>query len=217
MMGGKLTSGGARSKIRHHNCSAVLLIDNILISDDLVDARFCCNLGACHGACCVQGTSGAPLEPHEVAEVERAYEIVAKDLRPEARKVIEKKGTWETLSGGETATTCVGQAECVFVVYEGPVAKCSIQQAFQEGRHDWAKPLSCHLYPIRIQNLGDMDLLNYERMDMCLPGVAKGKRDGLFLSDFLEFPLTRKYGADWYARFKEACDERREATKEGMR
>lgn len=210
-----MTSGGGRSKIRHHNCSAVLLVDNILISDDLVDARFSCNLGACHGACCVQGTSGAPLEAHEVHEIDRALEAVRNDLRPEAIAVIDAKGPWEVLPGGGAATTCVGRAECVFVVYEGPVAKCAIQQAYLENRHDWVKPVSCHLYPIRVQELGDMELLNYERMDMCVSGVAKGRRDGMYLTDYLEFPLTRKYGADWVARFREACAERREATAEG--
>lgn len=187
----------------------MLLIDNILISDDLVDARFCCNLGACHGACCVQGNSGAPLEDHERARVEAAYDVVKNDLRPEARKVIDRKGVWEKTGDGQFATTCVGKAECVFVTYKGPVAICSIQKAYQEGRTDWEKPISCHLYPIRIQSLGDMDLLNYEQMDMCRPAVKMGERDGVYLSDFLAAPLARKYGEDWVERFRAVCDDRR--------
>jgi len=195
----------------------LLLVDNILISDDLVSARFACNLGACHGACCVQGTSGAPLDEEELSRVDAAAEALRADLRPVARRIIGARGAWENIPGSGYATTCVGQGECVFVVFDGPVAKCAIQKAWQEGRIDWIKPLSCHLYPIRIDDLGDMELLNYERMDMCLPAVAKGQRDGMYLSDYLEAPLTRKYGADWYARFKEACRDRRDAIAEDGR
>ncbi len=197
--------------------TAVLLVDNILISDDVVSAQFSCNLGACRGACCVQGTSGAPLEADEIEHVDRALELLRDELRPAARRVTEAKGAWEDIPGAGPATTCVGGAECVFVVFDGPVAKCAIQKAWIEGRTDWIKPVSCHLYPIRIDDLGDMELVNYERMDMCLPGVAQGRRDGMYLSDYLEAPLTRKYGANWYTRFQAACRDRRDAIAESGR
>ncbi|MBO6574784.1 MAG: DUF3109 family protein [Rhodothermales bacterium] len=181
---------------------------NILISDDVVDAPFACNLGACHGACCVHGDSGAPLEEDELPLIEHALKVVGHTLRPEAREVIARKGPWEETSPGYYATTCVGDAECVFVTYDGPVAKCAIQKAQQEGRLEFAKPISCHLYPIRIEDLGDYEALNYERVDICKPAVPHGKRTGTRLPNFLRDPLVRRYGEDWYDLFIDACEER---------
>lgn len=185
-------------------------VDNILVSDDFLEARFACNLGACLGACCVQGDSGAPVEADERQRLEEVLPIVRKDLRPEALEVIEEKGVWEEVAPKKYATTCVGSAECVFVTYDGPVAKCAIQKAFQEGKTDFEKPISCHLYPIRISDHGEMEALNYEQIGICRPGRRNGARNGILLVDFLEEPLTRKYGPDWYARFRKTIDERRE-------
>ena len=141
----------------------MFVIDNILISDDLVDAPFTCDLGACHGACCVKGDSGAPLEEDEIAEIEAVVSIVENRLRPEAREVIRHDGVWTESSPGQFAVACVGASECVFVYYEGPIAKCAIENAFEEGKTKFRKPISCHLYPIRIEQLGDFEGLNYER------------------------------------------------------
>ncbi len=191
-------------------------VDNILVSDDLLDAQFACNLGACLGACCVQGASGAPLEVDELRQIEEVLPIVREDLRPEALEVIEQDGVWEELAPGKYATTCVGDAECVFVTYDGPVAKCAIQKAFQEGKTDFPKPVSCHLYPIRVESHGDVEVLNYEKIGICKPGRRHGMRSGTLLSDFLEEPLSRKYGEQWYARFRKALDERREILGVGV-
>ena len=183
-------------------------VGNILISDDLVEAPFACNLGACHGACCVVGDSGAPVEIDELPELEAAFQAVKDRLRPEAREVIAQKGVWEETGDGQYATTCVGDAECVFVIYEGPVAKCAIQQAYYEGKLSWEKPISCHLYPIRIENLGEYDALNYERAPICKTAIPHGRRTDTLLPAFLEKPLVRKYGQEWYDLFKDACRER---------
>ena len=187
-------------------------VDNILVSDAVLDAPFSCHLGRCLGACCVHGDRGAPLEPEERAELERILPIVRKDLRPEALAVIEAEGVWVEEEPGEYATTCVGGRECVFVRYEGdakrPVAKCAIQQAYHEGRVDFEKPISCHLFPIRVEAYGGTDVLNYEQIDLCAPAVVHGRRRGVQLFDFLRAPLTRKYGAAWYESFRDACIER---------
>ena len=188
----------------------MFVVDDVLISDDVVEAVFSCNLTACRGACCVQGASGAPLEKSELAEVEKALEVVRPKLRPEALEVIEEEGVWEEVAPGYYATTCVGDAECVFVRYDGPVAKCSIQEAFYAGKTDWEKPISCHLYPIRIKQLGEFEALNYEQIDICAPAIPHGKRLGVGLAEMLERPLSRKYGADWYAQFLLMVKERRE-------
>lgn len=186
-------------------------VDHILVSDELLDAPFACNLGACLGGCCVQGDAGAPLEPEERAELERVFPKVKKYLRPEALRVIEEEGLWEETQPGRYATTCVGKAECVFVTYEGPIAKCAIQKAYFEGRVDFPKPVSCHLYPIRIQHFGDFDTLNYEQIPLCNPARKQGCRSGMQVVDYLREPLVRKYGKAWYEKFRETVGARREA------
>jgi hypothetical protein len=183
-------------------------VDDILISDAVLDAPFTCHLGRCLGGCCVHGDRGAPLEPDERAELERALPVVARDLRPEALDAIERDGVWVEEKPGEYATTCVEGRECVFVVYEGKVAKCALQRAYHAGRLDFEKPISCHLFPIRVEQVGGAEVLNYEQIDLCTPAVARGKRQGVQLYDFLRAPLTRKYGPAWYDAFRDACVER---------
>ncbi|HLT47060.1 MAG TPA: DUF3109 family protein [Rubricoccaceae bacterium] len=194
-------------------------VDHVLVSDAVLDAPFACHLGACLGACCVHGDSGAPLEPEERAALEQVLPVVEADLRPEARATIRREGVWEEVAPGEYATTCVDGRECVFVVYEGPadrpVAKCAIQQAYQAGRVGFEKPISCHLFPIRVQRHGEgadaVEVLNYEQIGLCSPAVRHGRRTGVQLADFLERPLTRRYGPRWYRKFREAVAARRAA------
>jgi hypothetical protein len=188
-------------------------VDDILISDDLLEAPFACDLGRCRGACCVHGDRGAPLEPEERAELDAALPVVWDALRPEARAVIEREGTWVEEAPGEYGTACVGGRECVFVVYEGGgpakgVAKCALQRAYHAGRLAFEKPISCHLFPIRIEEWVGTTVLNYERAELCRPAVAQGSRLGVLLPDFLRAPLTRRFGAEWYERFRAACRER---------
>lgn len=183
-------------------------VNDILISDAVLDAPFACHLGRCLGGCCVHGDRGAPLEPDERAELERALPVVAKDLRPEALEAIEGQGVWVEEEPGRYGTACVDGRECVFVVYEGKVAMCALQQAYHAGRLDFEKPISCHLFPIRIEEYGGTEVLNYEQVDLCAPAVVRGRRRGVQLYDFLRDPLTRKYGAEWYEAFRNTCVER---------
>jgi hypothetical protein len=185
----------------------------VLVSDALLDAAFACDLGACHGACCVVGERGAPLEKDEIALLERARDVVEGELRPEARSAIERGGAWEGNDRRGFATATVGGRECVFVVYERGVATCAIQRAYQAGRLEWEKPISCHLYPIRVERYGEgndaIDVLNYEQIDLCNPARAEGRRSRTPLAHFLERPLTRKYGGEWYTAFIAAWRQRR--------
>ena len=130
--------------------------------------------------------------------MEAALEVVRDRLRPEALHEIAKSGTWEGDEADGYGTTTVRGRECVFVVYERGVAKCAIQNAYWEGKTDWEKPISCHLYPIRIESYGTgpdaVDVLNYETIDLCRPAIPHGKRTSTQLADFLEAPLTRRYG-----------------------
>jgi hypothetical protein len=184
-------------------------IDHVLVSDDLIDAAFACDLGACHGACCVQGEAGAPLVRSELAGLERVVPSVEHLLTDEARAVIAERGPWEETFPGRLNTTCVPAGPCVFVTYEGPVAKCAIERAFREGRTDVHKPQSCHLYPVRIECYDEMEVLNYEQIPLCVGGRQRGGRLGILLADFLREPLARRYGDDWYARFRSHVAQKR--------
>ena len=191
----------------------MFVVEDTLISDDLLEAPFACNLGACHGACCVLGESGAPLEPEERALLEAVVPHVREDLRPEALRVIEKQGVWEEVEPGVYATTCVDQAECIFVTYEGPVAKCAIHKAFLAGRVSFPKPLSCHLFPVRVEDVGDFEVLNYEQVSLCNPAREHGQQFQVQLADVLRDALIRKFGASWYEAFRAAREERMRAVR----
>ena len=193
-------------------------VDHVLVSDALLDAPFACHLGSCFGACCVHGDRGAPVDADERQALEGALLVVEHKLRPEARAEIARKGVWEGDERSGYHTTTVRNRECVFVVYDGgaqsAVAKCSLQQAFWDGKIGFEKPVSCHLYPVRIETFGEgadaVDVINYERISLCDSAVPHGRRTGVQLADFLERPLTRKYGADWVARFRDTLQQRRE-------
>ncbi len=186
-------------------------VGNVLVTDEVLNAPFACHLGACNGGCCVQGDSGAPLAPEERQELEKILPVVRNDLRTEAIAVIEKDGVWEEIEPQQYATTCVNDAECVFVTYDGPIAKCAIEKAYFEGRISFRKPISCHLYPLRAERYGDVDALNYEQIPLCKPAIKNGAENNIQLLDFLREPLVRKYGEAWYEQFRLACEERREA------
>ena len=185
-------------------------VGNVLVSDDLLDAPFSCNLGACLGGCCVQGDSGAPLEPEERETLEEIFPRVRKYLRPEALDTIEDHGVWEEVKPLQYATSCVDHAECVFVTYEGPVARCAIEKAYFEGRISFRKPISCHLFPIRAERYGELEVLNYEQIPLCKPAIESGCKKNLQAVEFLREPLVRKYGEAWYELFLTTCEERRE-------
>ena len=192
-------------------------VDHVLVSDALLDAPFACNLGACLGACCVHGDRGAPLEANEREALEDALPVVERRLRPEARAEIARRGVWEGDEREGYSTTTVRDRECVFVVYDRvgrrDVAKCALQGAFWEGKLGFEKPLSCHLYPVRVERYGEgadaVEVLNVERIDLCVPAVPHGERTGTQLAAFLERPLARRYGAAWVARFRETLRQRR--------
>lgn len=194
----------------------MFVVKDIIVSDALLDAPFACNLGACLGGCCVQGDSGAPLEVEELAEIEAALPIVRGRLRPEALQVIDERGAWEETEPGHYATTCVDDAECVFVTYDRGIAKCALQQAYSAGEISFEKPVSCHLYPIRIEQIGEHLTVNYERIDLCAPGVLNGERLGIQLSDVLERPLKRRFGEEWFQEFQRALKARREEINVGV-
>lgn len=197
----------------------MLSIDHVLVSDELTDAQFACDLGACKGACCLVGDAGAPVLADERERLDAAVPLVQHRLTDEARRVIAQTGAWEETAPGVYNTACVdgpdGPGACVFVAYERGIATCSIEKLYHAGKTDWPKPISCALYPLRVQTLGEgddaLDLVNYEQIDLCDPARRRGQREHIRLADFLAGPLARAYGADWVARLQTALAQRRDA------
>ena len=174
------------------------IIQNILVSDDLFDQYFCCDIEQCGGACCIEGDTGAPLDPLEIADLEDNFPIFQKYLPEEAIQKIEKDGTFDYDFEGNFVTPLLEDETCAFAFQEGETIKCAIEQAFLNGEIDFKKPISCHLYPIRIKKLPDYEVLNYHRWLVCESACRKGKELKLPLYQFLKEPLIRKYGETWY-------------------
>jgi hypothetical protein len=180
-------------------------IGEAVIDDEISEASFCCDLDRCKGACCcIEGGRGAPLEDDEVLEIEKAYPVVKHYLSEKSREAIGAAGLFEG-TPGNYATTCVEGRECVFAYFQNGVARCSFERAYEEGLLDWRKPISCHLFPIRIRTFGK-DFVRYDMIDECQPGREFGKTREILLSDFLQAPLVRRFGEDWYKKLKAHCD-----------
>lgn len=180
----------------------MILIDDKLISDDVLQKEFVCNLSACHGMCCVKGDAGAPLEDDEVPILERIYPQVKPYLPESGQKTIEKKGV-AVRDHDEYETPLVNGNECAYVIMEGETAACGIEKAYLDGKVDFRKPISCHLYPIRISVSPLYEVLNYDVWPICSPACTLGKELKVPVYKFLKAPLTRKYGEQFYARLEE--------------
>ncbi len=174
-------------------------IEDIILSTELFERKFVCDLNACKGACCVQGDSGAPLTVEEVDILEEIYDQVVPYMRPEGIAAVEEEGVFYMDFSNEPATTLVNGAECAFVYFdEQGITKCAIEKANLEGKTDWKKPISCHLYPIRVKQMGDVTALNYNQWDICEPACACGESLNVPVFRFLKEPLIRAFGQPFY-------------------
>ncbi len=189
----------------------MFFIRTTLVSDDIATFKFACDLGRCKGACCVVGDAGAPVKGSELPIIRRAWEHLKDSLRPEAVSAVEDEGLYKN-NGHGYELTCTDGAECVFVVYDGAgVATCSIQRAHDAGEFSWPKPISCHLFPVRVTTLANQDMLNMEYVpSICSPACDRGDREGIGLAEFLRDPLVRAYGVDWYNDFMDGVRDVRE-------
>ena len=148
----------------------MIAIDNTLISEDLLEKHFVCDLSKCKGECCVEGDAGAPLESHEVEKLEEIFEDIKPFLRKEGIESIAGQGTSvQDPSDGEWVTPLVANKECAYVVFENGITKCGIEMAWKDGKTDFRKPVSCHLYPIRIDSYKSYDAVNYHKWEICSP------------------------------------------------
>lgn len=183
-------------------------IDDVVISLDVFAKKFICNLDACKGECCIEGDAGAPVEKEEVAQLEKVLPVVWNDLSPQAQEVIKKQGVCYEDVDGEMVTSIVKGKDCVFTCYdEKGYCFCAIEKAFREGKTDFYKPISCHLYPIRVGKYGPYQALNYHRWSVCHAATILGEKEGVPVYKFLKEPLTRKFGEDWYAELESVAEE----------
>ena len=177
----------------------MIQIDNVVVSFDVFREKFLCNLDACKGECCIEGDAGAPVELEEVAKLEEALPAIWDELSPEARRVIEEQGVVYTDQEGDLVTSIVNNKDCVFTCYdEKGCCYCAIEKAYRAGKVDFYKPVSCHLYPIRVGNYGSYKAVNYHRWDVCKAAVLLGRKETLPVYKFLKAPLIRKFGKAWY-------------------
>lgn len=187
----------------------MIKIGEVLVSDDVVEKEFVCNLDKCKGACCVEGDFGAPLNEDELPILEEIYPIVKPYLTKDAIRVIEKLGTHTTDDDGDLCTPVIDGRECVYAIYDKQgILKCGIEQAYLDGKITWKKPISCHLYPIRITSKKNFEALNYNKWHICSPACVLGKELQVPVYKFLKEPLIRKYGEQWYGELEQAVEER---------
>ena len=185
----------------------MIAIDRTLISEDLLEKKFVCDLNACKGACCVAGDSGAPLDKEELEVLNSVVEKVKPYMVKKGIKAIEKHGTYVVDGDGDYTTTLVSPgAECAFVFFdENKIAKCAIEQAYYDGKIDWKKPISCHLYPVRITKHKEYDAVNYDKWSVCKPACSCGEKLDVPVYKFLKDPLIRKYGKEWFKTLEKSA------------
>jgi hypothetical protein len=180
-------------------------IDGHIVSSDIVTTRFCCDLAACRGICCVDGNSGAPLEPDEVAILRSQWDAFRPYMKPAGIEAVEREGFAVLDEDGDLTTTLIDDAECAYSFEENGVTLCAIEKAWKEGRCDFRKPISCHLYPIRLTRFSNGTLgLNYHRWSVCRPALVKGAETGVSLYRALREPLIRRFGEEFFAALEQA-------------
>lgn len=176
----------------------MLQIKNTLVSLDVIEKKFICDLSKCKGDCCVHGDYGAPLEPEELATINKYLPKIKAYLNEKALKSLTKYGTKLKDDEGSFVTPLIDKKECVYTYFENNIAKCAIEKAFINGDIDFQKPISCHLYPIRITKYPTFIAVNYHKWEICSPANENGKTLGVPVYKFLKDPLIRKFGKKWY-------------------
>lgn len=176
----------------------MIQIGDKIISREIFENHFICHLEKCEGNCCVFGDSGAPLEDGEVELIERHLGKIKPYMSAEGLRSVNEQGGWIVDRDGDKVTPLVGREECAFVVFEEDIARCAIEEAYEDGSIPFQKPVSCHLYPIRINKLKNAVALNYHQWSICEPARLLGKKEGVPVFRFLKDPLTRVYGEEFY-------------------
>jgi len=185
----------------------VIEIGKTIVSRELIEEKFVCDLQKCKGMCCVEGDSGAPLEKKEIQTLEKELNKILPYLRDEGRKVIEEQGVYVIDWDSDFVTPLVNKKECAYAIFEGEIAQCGIEKAHNDGVTTFRKPISCFLYPVRVQKLKRFDAVNYDKWDICKPAIALGKELNTPVFKFLKEPLSQKYGQEWYEQVELVATE----------
>ena len=181
-------------------------IDSILVNGEIASTKFFCDLSKCKGACCtMESQYGAPVIREEINKIQEILDIVLEYLPERHRNEIEQKGFWE-IKQEEELLKSVDNKDCVFVYYDGDVAKCAIEKAYFEGKVDFRKPISCHLFPVRISDFGG-PVLRYERYGECEPALSLGKEKNTTILEFCKDSLERAFGKLWYEKLLKKVKE----------
>ncbi len=189
----------------------MIVLDKTVISDEIADNYFLCDLNKCKGGCCVEGDLGAPLEEDELPLIDEIYEKIKPYLSPESIKAIEEQGKYIFDEDGEYSTPTINGNECAYAIYdERGILKCGIEKAYEDGKTSFRKPISCHLYPIRVTKYDNYHALNYDRWEICMPACELGRKTKLPLYKFLKEPLIRKFGKNWYQKLCDTIEKPKE-------
>jgi uncharacterized protein DUF3109 len=180
-----------------------------IVSEDIIEKDFVCNLNACKGACCVDGDAGAPLDEEESKILENIYPKVKPFLRQEGITAIEKQGLFITTNVGEIETPLIEGADCAYVFFdEHNTALCAIEEAYNQGDITWKKPVSCHLYPVRVKDYSEFSAVNYNQWHICDDACILGKELQVPVYKFVKEALIRKFGEDWYLELEKVAKKK---------
>lgn len=185
----------------------MIQIENTLVSFDIFEKKFCCDIERCKGVCCIEGDSGAPLEKEEPDKIKNNFEGIKPYMKPEGTRAIEEQGFAVVDRDRDLVTPLINNRECAYAIEENGACWCAIEKAWTEGKSDFRKPISCHLYPIRVTKYPDFDALNYNKWDICSCARVKGEMNGIPLYRFLKDALIAKYGEEWYEQLEYAAHE----------
>lgn len=188
----------------------MLVVDHTVLSEELFSKCFCCDLTTCLGQCCVEGDAGAPLEEEEVGLLENILPAILPYMTEEGRETVLQNGVFDYDEEGNLVTPLINDRECAFTRYENNCASCAIEKAFLSHKIDFRKPISCYLYPIRIETRNFYDVLEYHKWDICRSARKEGNRCGITLFQFLKDPLIQKYGEEWYRNVERELSLRKE-------
>lgn len=178
-----------------------------IVSEDLIEKDFVCNLNACKGECCIAGEAGAPLEKEEAHILDEIYEDVKPFLRPEGIAAIDIQGKFIKTKNGDLETPLIDGAECAYVTFtDKGIASCGIEDAYNAGKINFRKPISCHLYPVRVQNYSEFAAVNYHKWPICDDACVLGKELQVPVYKFVKDALIRKFGEDWYSELEKVAN-----------
>ena len=185
----------------------MLQIGDTLVSLDLAERFFCCDLDKCLGQCCIEGDAGAPITTEEYKKLEEITPSLIPELLPAAIKIIEEDGVGYTDEEGDLVTSIVDGKNCVYTCYaSGGKCLCAIERAFRQGKCDFRKPISCYLYPLRLTEYSTFTAVNYHRWKICRSAEQNGRELGIRLYQFMKEPLIERFGKEWYDELAEACE-----------